>query len=393
MFALLVLFLTGWNVEAAQGGNIEANVLLDVTQEANVYEEMDKFEDVNEEFFTQARAYLENADIEEETINSLIDIASLTGSLPRLVEVLPKALAEGFSNFNENWNYVIEDIYALNPDVTLMVLGMSDNGVKGKYFDYEGVVGEPVGGASAGDDSAVVSGAIVGLIMEVANKPMIDGTKKFGYTYVDTAGTTYVDSHPDADGNTIEYNAAFLTRTVDEKMQVIEYDVGFNQTIQVNSTADECFLHGIGREVNDLVNAMQEVVDMEKIIKELEAAKESASGTAATALQEKLDIANKALDYMKDKTQKLYEAGIATFQGYLDKANLAVTSCGTRSSKLSLIETRMQTQKTTFETLKSENEDADITEVAIKLSSAELTYEAALMATGKIMQTTLLNFI
>ena len=132
---------------------------------------------------------------------------------------------------------------------------------------------------------------------------------------------------------------------------------------------------------------------MEKIIKELEAAKESASGTAATALQEKLDIANKALDYMKDKTQKLYEAGIATFQGYLDKANLAVTSCGTRSSKLSLIETRMQTQKTTFETLKSENEDADITEVAIKLSSAELTYEAALMATGKIMQTTLLNFI
>ena len=41
LFAFLVLFLAGWNVEAAQGGNIEANVLLDVTQEANVYEEMD----------------------------------------------------------------------------------------------------------------------------------------------------------------------------------------------------------------------------------------------------------------------------------------------------------------------------------------------------------------
>ena len=53
----------------------------------------------------------------------------------------------------------------------------------------------------------------------------------------------------------------------------------------------------------------------------------------------------------------------------------------------------MQNQKTTFETLKSENEDIDITEVAIYLSSAELTYEAALMSTGKIMQTTLLNFI
>lgn len=50
-------------------------------------------------------------------------------------------------------------------------------------------------------------------------------------------------------------------------------------------------------------------------------------------------------------------------------------------------------QQTTFETLKSENEDADITEIAIKLNSAELTYNASLMATGKIMQTSLLNFI
>lgn len=41
LFALFVLLLAGRNVEAAQGGSIEANVLLDVMQEANVYEEMD----------------------------------------------------------------------------------------------------------------------------------------------------------------------------------------------------------------------------------------------------------------------------------------------------------------------------------------------------------------
>ena len=39
------------------------------------------------------------------------------------------------------------------------------------------------------------------------------------------------------------------------------------------------------------------------------------------------------------------------------------------------------------------NEDIDITEVAIKLTSAELTYDAALMAAGKVMKTTLLDFI
>ena len=106
-----------------------------------------------------------------------------------------------------------------------------------------------------------------------------------------------------------------------------------------------------------------------------------------------MDAVDKALTYAKEKEQRLFSKGITTFQEHLDASNLCITNCGTRSSKLSLIKNRMQNQKTTFETLKSENEDADITEVAINLNSAELTYEAALMATGKVMQTTLLNFI
>ena len=61
---------------------------------------------------------------------------------------------------------------------------------------------------------------------------------------------------------TISYNSSYLDGKVDR--QSIEYDVGFNQTIRINSTADECFQHGIGREVDDLVTALQDVVDMEK---------------------------------------------------------------------------------------------------------------------------------
>lgn len=196
---------------------------------------------------------------------------------------------------------------------------------------------------------------------------------------------------PDEEGNVIKYNESYLTSN--EKLrQVIEYDVGFNQTIQVNSTADECFKHVVGREVEDLVNAMQDVVDMEAIVVDLEAELEK-TGVDTDLVQKRLDAANKALAFMKDKAQKMFESGITTFQECLDQASLSITNCGTRSSKLALVESRMQVQKTTFETLKSENEDADITEVAIQLGSAELTYEAALMATGKIMQTTLLNFI
>lgn len=191
----------------------------------------------------------------------------------------------------------------------------------------------------------------------------------------------------------ISYNEDYL-EGIDVARQVIEYDVGFNQKIQVNTTADECFDPNIGREVDDLIRALEDVQNLEKIVNDLDGLreKEADEGTVAT-LESRLKAANRALTLAKDKMQKMFEHGISIFQGHLDAANLAITNCGTRSSKLELIENRMQNQKTTYETLQSENEDIDITEVAINLTSAELTYEAALMATGKISQTSLLNFI
>lgn len=191
----------------------------------------------------------------------------------------------------------------------------------------------------------------------------------------------------------IAYNETYLLP--DTERQIIEYDVGFNQTIQVNSTADEAFNHGIGREVDDLVAAVENVIELETVKTNVEEMMKLVDADSAEGkqLQKQLDAVDKALTLAKDKEQKLFERGITSFQGYLDQTNLSITDVGTRSSKLELIKNRMQNQKTTFETLKSENEDVDITEVAIQLSSAELTYEAALMATGKVMQTTLLNFI
>lgn len=191
--------------------------------------------------------------------------------------------------------------------------------------------------------------------------------------------------------NVTKYNQSYLDGTSEK--QVIEYDVGFNQTIRVNSTADECFQHGIGRAVDDLVQTLQDVLDLEAVKTKIEGLQENATGTDADILTKQMEAVEKALTLSKDKCQKLFESGITIFQGYLDDANLCITNCGTRSSKLELIDNRMKSQKTTFETLKSENEDIDITETAIDLKSAEMTYEAALMATGKVMQTTLLSYI
>ncbi len=197
-------------------------------------------------------------------------------------------------------------------------------------------------------------------------------------------------AYPEA-GDAIAYNSKYLDNVYER--QTIEYVVGLNQNVQVNSTADECFNHGIGRCVDDLVQAMQDVVDMQKIKENLEKMKKTASGTDLETVESRLEAVSKAYDMLKDKSQRMFESAITDMQGYLNDANLCITECGTRGSKLALIKTRMQTQKTTFETLKSENEDIDITEAAIDLSSAQLTYEAALMATGKISQTSLLNYI
>lgn len=201
----------------------------------------------------------------------------------------------------------------------------------------------------------------------------------------------YCKSDPGDPDKEIVHNESYLTPNAER--QDIEYDVGFNQTIRINSTADECFKHGIGRDVEDMINAMQDVVDIEKIVSDLSALLKESSGADADAIQKKLDVAQKVLDLKKDKAQRMFEHGITLMQGYLDDTNVSLTNVGTRSKKLELIENRMQSQKTTFETLKSENEDIDIAEVIINLSSAKLTYEASLMATSKVAQTSLLNYL
>lgn len=203
----------------------------------------------------------------------------------------------------------------------------------------------------------------------------------------------YACTTTDAEGTTTAYNQEYLSGS-DVAKQVIEYDVGFNQTIRVNTTAPEVFDPGIGREVDDMVGVLEDVQKLESVVSKLDELLKAETDEAKKAtLESRLSAANKALTLTKDKMQRILEHGITKMQKYLDANSLAITNCGTCSSKLELIDNRMKNQKTTFETLKSENEDVDITEVAIQLNSAELTYQAALMATGKVMQTNLLNFI
>ncbi len=207
--------------------------------------------------------------------------------------------------------------------------------------------------------------------------------------------TETLDTLEDQDGNplTINYNPDYpQNRTIG---QPIEYQVGFNQYIQVNTYAEDVYKHGIGRdvmEITDLANKLTDIENMKAKLKEMSTdTKYSEDDRKAIALD--LEAAEKAETFTKDQLQKKFSHFITKMQGYQHNADEALTVVGNRSARLALINNRLTDQKETFDTLKSDNEDADETEVAVNLSSAEVSYEAALMATSSMIKTTLLNYL
>lgn len=190
----------------------------------------------------------------------------------------------------------------------------------------------------------------------------------------------------------LEYNPKYLTRAGRSEKQVIAYDVGFNQDLQVNTTADEVYKHGIGREVDELLRLLEQMEEVDLAVDKISALVGN-ENYDADEVENALAAAEKSQTYMKDLLQRRFERGITTMQGYFDEVNAAYTAIGNRSLRLELIGNRLDGQMLSFRTLVTKNEDADLEDLAVQLSSSKLTYDAALAATGKLLQTTLMNYI
>lgn len=177
--------------------------------------------------------------------------------------------------------------------------------------------------------------------------------------------------------------------------QDIYYDVGFNQQIQVNTLATEVFNHGVRRDMDDFEHCLTQLRDIETKISDIEKkrAEYPEDSNEYKNWTKKLEAAEKAHDYIRENIHTKFENQITKYQNYMNDNNIAITNNATRGSRLELISTRLMNQKATFKDLQTDNEGIDITQVAVELSSSELTYQAALMATGKIMQTNLMNYI
>lgn len=184
--------------------------------------------------------------------------------------------------------------------------------------------------------------------------------------------------------------------TYNKDQEDIEYNVNFSQKLKVNTEASEAFNMYLGRNVDDLVAAVQNRLDVEKQITQVESMmKEEAYSDDAS--QEKLtsilEGLNKQNDLAKDQMTKAFEKGITQMQNYQQQLSNSKADVGNRMTRLDLTKSRLTEQKTNFTSLKSQNEDVDLEEVVVNYSSAELVYNASLTAASKVVKQSLLDFL
>lgn len=177
--------------------------------------------------------------------------------------------------------------------------------------------------------------------------------------------------------------------------QDIYYDVGFNQKIQVNTLTSEVFTHNVQRDMDDFQRCQAQLRGIETQISDITKKRDEypEDSDEYKNWNRKLEAAEKAASYIRDNIHTQFENQITKYQNYINDTNVANTSNAARGSRLELISTRLENQQATFKDLQTDNESIDVTQAAVELSSAELIYQAALMATGKIMQTNLMNYI
>lgn len=178
--------------------------------------------------------------------------------------------------------------------------------------------------------------------------------------------------------------------------QEIKYNVAFKQDLTINTQASDVLDSAIGRDVDELTNAVQAAIAAHDKVKKLEAMQKEeqySDPVSQAGLTQWLEAAKKEASYADDNMQKLYSKGVNKFQVYKDTITLARTDLGSREDRLDLTETRMSNQQATFEQLKSRNEDMELSDIIIQYTAAYNAYQASLQASAKANGQTLLNYL
>ena len=174
----------------------------------------------------------------------------------------------------------------------------------------------------------------------------------------------------------------------------IEYTISFNQELKVNVEASDAFDHGTNRDIEELMQLIEESLAIESTISDIKSMLQKPEyKDSYVELESMLEAAQRESDIANEKVRVAYGHGITSFQKYLNKIEEQITDTGSRLNRLTVVENRMEEQSSNFEELQSKNEDKDLEQIMIEYQSAYTAYQASLSATSKLAQNTLLDFI
>lgn len=261
------------------------------------------------------------------------------------------------------------------------------------YTDWQDAYNFEVGENEAvyiPETGEVIFGKNVATYMSAQKPDMVVSYNKTGFAKGEIRPEHYFDCTDTSNPNPANHI------TYVKENQEINYMIAFNQTLPVNTQASDVFDSSIGRDIDELTDAVQMALtahDKVSKIEEMMKEEQYAGEEDQALLQEWLDTAKKEASYADDNMKNLYSHGIALFQGYLSDVTKAKTDVGSKGSRLELTKSRMSNQQLTFEKLKSTNEDKELSDIIIDYTAAYTAYQASMQAASKAIKQTLLDYI
>lgn len=177
--------------------------------------------------------------------------------------------------------------------------------------------------------------------------------------------------------------------------QIISYNINFGQMLQVNTLGKNTLSYNVGRDVDDMCASLKALQEAEDKLAKLKNMQNNASYSDADKknIESMITAAQKEADYELDNMKTLFSKEMGRVKEYQQTVDLQLADLGARSNRLTLTESRLTEQKTTFKDLKSSNEDGELEEIVVNYTSAKSLYQAALSAASTCVKQSLLDYI
>lgn len=176
--------------------------------------------------------------------------------------------------------------------------------------------------------------------------------------------------------------------------QEIRYQINYSQKLAVNTMACDAVPMELINKLDEIINAVTAADEMATKIKDVENL--MAQTTDKTELANLTTLKDQLVAEQKIKEtilQKTFGSGLTSAKKAQATLSDATASHASRYQRLQLTEERLTAQDEDTTELLEENDYVSLEEAIINFGSAQTTYQASLSCAGKILQTSLLDYL